>query len=141
MPGRDELKSLHTALLDARHGYETAVKDAETPDLKAIFQKMHDLHGRAHGEVHGLLTAMGETPNESGSFMSTVHETVIGVRSALVGLDEGSLSSFASGEESTLAKYDAAIAALADAAGAEPLMKARKELGAMVGEMKRRADV
>ncbi len=140
MTGREELESLHTALLDAQHGYETAVKDATSPELKAIFQRMHDLHGRAHAEAHKLLTAMGKTPDESGSFMSTVHETVIGARSALVGLDDGSLSSFASGEEHTLAKYDAAIGALAGAAGAEPLTKAREELAAMIAEMKRRAD-
>lgn len=140
MPSREELKSLHTALLDARRGYETAVKEAETPELKAVFWRTQDLHGRAHHEVHELLTAMGETPDESGSFMSTVHETAIGVRSALVGLDEGSLSSFARGEESTLAKYDAAIGALAGAAGTDTLMKTREELEIMIAEMKGRAD-
>ena len=140
MPGLDELKSLHTALVDARHGYEEAIKDAETPELKALFQRMHDQHGRAHADVHRLLEGMGERPDEAGSFMSTVHEAVIGVRSAVVGLGKASLSSFASGEAHTIAHYDDAIRAMAGASGAEALTRDRDELRGMVDEMKRKAD-
>ena len=41
--------------------------------------------------------------------MSTVHKAVISTRSALTGLDDESLSSFASGEERIVADYDKAI--------------------------------
>lgn len=81
------LAALHTALVDARNGYEEAIRRAERPDLKAIFQRVKALHQDAHAELHQALLARGFTPDESGSFMSTVHRTVISVRSAVVGLD------------------------------------------------------
>jgi Domain of unknown function (DUF2383) len=46
--------------------------------------------------------------------MGTVHKTVISVRSATTGLDENSLSSFASGEERIIDKYDEALADAAE---------------------------
>ena len=38
------LKSLHTALIDAEEGYETAITDAEGPEMKALFEEIRDLH-------------------------------------------------------------------------------------------------
>ena len=109
MADHDALVALHTALIDARTGYRKALESADDSTIKPILQNVHDLHGQAHADVHAMLNAAGLQPDESGSFMSTVHKTVIGVRSAVVGLDAGSLSSFASGEENNLAKYDEAI--------------------------------
>lgn len=134
MPGTDELKALHTALIDARNGYDEAIKDAQEPDLKAIFEKVRRLHAKAHEVVHQLLGNQGEKPDEAGSFMSTVHETVIGVRSAIIGLSRGSLSAFASGEEHTVGKYDAAIGAAPQSAAA--LTPHRSALQAALAEMK-----
>ena len=135
MAGLDELKSLHTALIDAGHGYEEAIKDGDKPDLRAIFERMRALHAKAHEDVHRMLERAGKAPDESGSFMSTVHETVIGVRAAIVGLDRGSLSSFASGEEHTVRKYDDAIAAVP--AEADALRTHKAALQAGIDEMKR----
>jgi hypothetical protein len=41
--------------------------------------------------------------------MSTVNKAIVSARSALIGLDDGSLSSFASGEERIVEDYDRAI--------------------------------
>ena len=84
-----------------------------------------------------MLSAAGLTPDEAGSFMSTVHKTVIGVRSAVVGLDAGSLSSFASGEENNLAKYDESIKG--EPANATALMDHRAELAQAVEATRREA--
>ena len=135
MAGFDELKTLHTALIDARNGYDEAIKDATEAGLRAVFEKVRGLHLKAHEAVHALLRSQGEKPDDSGSFMSTVHETVIGVRSALVGLDRGSLSAFANGEEHTIRKYDDAMAAVP--AAATELRGHKDALEAAVGEMKR----
>lgn len=88
MTGVAELKTLHTALVDARKGYDEAIRNSENLELTALFEKVRALHGSAHDNVHKMLAALGEQPNDSGSFMSTVHEAVISVRSAIVGLDE-----------------------------------------------------
>lgn len=137
MADHDALVALHTALIDTCNGYEKALKDADDPTIKPILQNVHDLHVKAHTDIHAMLSAAGVAPDESGSFMSTVHETVIGVRSAVVGLDSGSLSSFASGEENNLAKYDEAIKA--EPANASSLMDHRSKLAQAVDAMKRQA--
>ena len=104
----DSLKKLHTDLVDNRNGYEEAVKDAELP-LKAFFAEMVALKEKDHAELHGALTRLGEKPDEDGSFMSTVHKTVISVRAAVTGLGTSALSSFVMGEEQIVDAYDTAL--------------------------------
>ena len=104
----DSLKKLHTDLVDNRNGYEEAVKDAELP-LKAFFAEMVALKEKDHAELHGALTRLGEKPDEDGSFMSTVHKTVISVRAAVTGLGTNALSSFVRGEEQIVDAYDTAL--------------------------------
>lgn len=84
----DTLKSFHTALVDSCNGYEEALSDAEGKDLAPLFLKMIDLRNWHHAELDRYLRAEGEEPDEDGSFMSTVHRTVIKVRSLITGLDE-----------------------------------------------------
>ncbi|MGJ4889441.1 ferritin-like domain-containing protein [Bradyrhizobium sp. HKCCYLR20261] len=136
----DSLKTLHTSLVDARNGYQEAADDAETPALKALFAEMIALKERDHAELHDALRRMGETPDESGSFMSTVHQTVIRVRAAVTGLGTNALSSFVSGEEQILGQYDDALKDCAgDAATAATLRRQRETLQAKIAEMKQLA--
>ena len=131
------LASLHTAIVDARNGYEEAIERAEAPDVKAILRRVKALHDEADAELHEALLARGFTPDESGSFMTTVHKTVISVRSAVTGLGDGALSSFASGEERIVADYDKAIE---DNPGDAPLVallqRQKARLEREIGEMK-----
>ena len=64
----ESLKSLHTAIIDAREGYE----DAESTRLAAFFRSMNILHAAHHTELHQALLEAGETPEDDGSFMSRV---------------------------------------------------------------------
>jgi len=140
MPGTESLKSLHTVLIDAEKGYETAIADAQAPDMKAIFERMAALHAKAHSDVHALLLAKGERPDENGSFLSVVHKTVISIRSAVKGLDRSSLPSFADGDERILGAFDRAIE---DAGAADPavetLRRDREALAAAIAELKAKA--
>jgi uncharacterized protein (TIGR02284 family) len=104
----DSLKKLHTSLVDNRKGYEKAVEDGE-PNVKPLFSEMAALKEKDHAELHAGLTKLGEKPDESGSFMATVHKTVIGVRAATTGLGTNSLSSFVMGEKQVVDEYDKAI--------------------------------
>ena len=137
MSSNDECKALHTALIDARRGYEEAVEDSDKPEMTALFRDMIALHDRHHAEVHSFLTAGGERPDDSGSFMSTVHKTVIGIRAAVTGLNENALSSFASGEERIVDQYDKAITEAGSSPAAEALTRQKNELSAKIVEMKR----
>ncbi|MGY3452091.1 ferritin-like domain-containing protein [Bradyrhizobium sp. USDA 4353] len=136
----DSLKTLHTSLVDARNGYQEAADDAETPALKALFAEMIALKERDHAELHDALRRMGETPDESGSFMSTVHQTVVRVRAAVTGLGTHALSSFVSGEEQILGQYDNALQECAgDAATTATLTRQRDSLQAKIAQMKQLA--
>lgn len=106
MTARESLASLHTAIVDARNGYEEAIGRAELPELRAIFQRVKALHEKARTELHETLLVRGLSADDSGSFMSTVHKAVI---SAVTGLDDESLSAFASGEERIVEDYEKAI--------------------------------
>ncbi len=137
MSGLNSLKSLHTALIDAMQGYEMAIESAESREIKTVFEEMRLNHRRAHADVDALLRAKGETPDESGSFMSTVHKTVIAVRSATTGLDYSSLKSFADGEERNLKAYDDAIQESAgDKLVVDKLTPHRHRLIGMIARMK-----
>jgi hypothetical protein len=72
--------------------------------------------------------------------MSTVHETIISVRSAVVGLDKGSLSAFASGEQRMIEAYDKAVQFNGDDGPVRAaLEQQRSALVELVGEMQRKA--
>ena len=133
----DALKKLHTAMLDTREGYEVAERDAETPELKALFGEMVALRGRDHEAIHHALERAGETPDERGSFMATIHKTVTSVRSTVTGINAGALAPFIGGEETILAEYDEAIReASADDQTRDMLGGQKTVLSAKVAEMK-----
>ena len=134
------LKDLHTALIDAREGYAKAIAEAENTSLRSIFEEADDLHRRAHADIHRLLAAHGDSPDDDGSFMGDVHKAVISVRSAVTGLGPFSLSSFASGEERIIEHYDEAIVAEADSATANTLSSHKAALEQLVQRMKGLAD-
>jgi uncharacterized protein (TIGR02284 family) len=140
MSDNDSLVELHTALIDTGNGYEEAIKDAQKPDLVALFERAKSLHEKAHASIHAILSARGVTPDDKGSFMSTVHETIISVRSAVVGLDKGSLSSFSSGEQMMIEAYDKAIQSNSDDGPVRmALEQQRSTLFDLIGEMQRKA--
>src|ERR1700760_4562484 len=101
---------------------------------------MAALRREDHVELHSPLLAAGETPDENGSFMTTVHETVVKVRAAITGISEKTLPAFVSGEEEIAKLYDEAIdEARAEQRTSETLIRQRTNLNAKIQEMKRLA--
>jgi uncharacterized protein (TIGR02284 family) len=138
MSSADTLSSLHQAVVDACNGYEEAVKDAKEPAMIALFNSMKALHEKHHSELHAALLASGQKPDDTGSFMSTVHRAVIGARAAVTGLGESALSSFAGGEVRLVAAYDRAMKeAGISAATAQILVRQRSEILANIQTMRR----
>lgn len=136
----EHLSSLHTALVDAREGYGKAIEKADDADLVRQLRAVDGLHSDAHADVHRLLASRGAEIDEDGSLMGNVHKAVVSVRSAIVGLGEGSLASFASGEERNLTTYDDVIREESDPAARATLAGHRDALAAKVAEIKRQAD-
>ena len=119
----DELKSLHTALIDSREGYEEALDDAEGRGLTPLFREMIALRTQHHQELDKVLRSAGEKPDESGSFMATVHRAVIKTRSLFAELGPNILPGLIDGEQRIVGYYD-------DALKADPPAEARTVLTA-----------
>ena len=133
----DALKKLHCVMLDTQKGYEVAVRDAETPQLKSFFETMVQLREKDHGAIHKALASMGEHPDDSGSFMAAVHKAATSARATLTGLDDNALSPFISGEENIIKEYDAALLEAFGDAGTSSMLREQKDtLLAKIAEMK-----
>ena len=105
----DHLKSLHTAAIDARNGYQEALKDAEGRGMTPLFADMIALH-EGHAEALAReLTAAGVKADDQGSFMTVVHKTIMDVRSLFGGLDQSVLPGLIDGEKRNVSKYDDAL--------------------------------
>ena len=122
----DALKTLHTSLIDSRNGYEEALEDAEGKDLTPLFREMIDMRNTHAGELEPYLTALGETPDDDGSFMSTVHRTVISIRSILTDLDDSILPGLIDGEERIVKGYDEAIRLAPQTSGEYQALRAQR---------------
>lgn len=135
----DALKTLHTSLIDSRIGYEEALEDADGKGLTPLFREMIALRTRATDELTPYLVALGENVDKEGSFMSTVHRTVISIQSVLTGLDESILPGLIDGENRVLKQYDAAIAqVLPGSSEYAILIKQREDLRIKIDTMQRR---
>ena len=98
------------------------------------------LRRKDHEELHQALTMAGEKPDDDGSFMSVAHETVVGVRAALTGINTKTLPAFISGEENIVDLYDQAIGeAGSNATTRETLQRQRATLTSKLVEMKQMA--
>lgn len=136
----DSLKELLTALVDANAGYETAVDDTDSEAVRNLFVTALEQHAAAQDEICEALVALGIEPDPDGSFMSTVHKTVISLRSSLTGLNENALGAFSDGEERILKKYDTALAEDLDARVAEMLARQRAQVVALIGQLRAQAE-
>jgi uncharacterized protein (TIGR02284 family) len=101
------LQSLHTTLVDLLNGYEEAVANATT--MTPVYQDMLSFHASQRAELASVLESVGAPVDQSGSMMSTVQKTVVGIRAAVTGIDETALPSFIRGEQQILTAYHDAI--------------------------------
>jgi uncharacterized protein (TIGR02284 family) len=135
----EQVKKLHTALVDTRGAYELALRDTDDAEVAGICREMISLRHSDHMQLHQSLVLAGEVPDENGSFMSVVHETVIGVRAAISGISKKTLPAFASGEEDIIELYDDALAETAgfNSAISDILTLQRDNLLKKIVEMKK----
>jgi uncharacterized protein (TIGR02284 family) len=131
----DHLKTLHTAAIDARNGYQEALEDAEGHGCSALFRDMIALHEGNARALAAELTKAGETPDDSGSFMSVVHRTIMNVRSLFNGLDESVLPGLIDGERRNVSKYDDALRAVSGQTTTAMLNAQRGQLQQKITQM------
>ena len=106
-------------------------------EVARICKEMICLHRTDHQELHQSLILAGEVPDENGSFMSVVHETVVGVR-ALTGISKKTLPAFVSGEQNIVEEYDDALCEMSsDPKITEILRRQKENLLAKIADMKK----
>lgn len=137
----DALKSLHTRLVDSRIGYQEALEHAANSRFANFLRDMISMRETHAGDLASQLTAVGEQPNNDGSFLSTVHSTVINVRALFSDIDEKILPGLIDGEERILSYYDEALDGLGHGSrDAEILNQQRSAVMAKINEMQMKAD-
>jgi uncharacterized protein (TIGR02284 family) len=102
----DHLKSLHTAAIDARNGYTEALDDADGKGMSPLFSDMIALHSLNADELKHALQKLGEETDDSGSFMTNVHRTIVSIRALFNGLDNSVLPGLIDGEQRNLGHYN-----------------------------------
>ena len=122
----ENVTALHTALIDSRTGYETALEHAGDKGLAPLFLEMVALRNAHAGEIGSALAALGHQPDESGSYMSAVHWAVINMRALITGLDESILPGLIDGEQRIVGYYDEALAAASGQSGLTAILQAQR---------------
>jgi len=120
------LKTLHINAIDARNGYDEALKDAEGRGMTPLFRSMITLHDQNANELEAELRKSGEQSDDGGSLMSTVHRTIMSVRSLFGGLDETVLPGLIDGEERNKSGYDDALKSATMPQNIETLLSAQR---------------
>jgi uncharacterized protein (TIGR02284 family) len=137
----DHLKALHTSAIDARNGYQEALKDAAGRGMTPVFHDMMTLHADNAAELARELVKANELPDDEGSFMTTVHKTIMDVRSLFNGLDESVLPGLIDGEKRNVSKYDEALKrAGAPASVVTLLIRQRDRLAQKIAQMQATAE-
>lgn len=102
----EDLRSLHTAAIDARSGYEEARDDAEGRDTRPLFQELITVHTKNADDLSHVLQRSGAPVGEDGSFMAAVNRTAMSVRSVFGRLGESIVPALVQAETHNLARYD-----------------------------------
>lgn len=89
---------------DVINGYETMIERAEA-DLQPYVERLHALHKNHETRLLECLADRGSEPENPGSFMSAVHETVATARDWFGKLDDSALDGIIDGEERLIARY------------------------------------
>lgn len=133
----DNLKNLHTILIDSRHGYEEALEDAGGRGLTGLFRDMIAMRTKDIAETSALIAARGGEAHSTGSIMTTVNKFIISIRSLFGDLDERILSGLINGERRIVTYYDDALQTSETATERETLERQRTKVQAVIAAMAR----
>jgi len=120
------LKTLHTNAVDAREGYEEALKDAEGKGLTPLFRQMIAMHRLNDTELAAKLRGLGEAADPDGSSMAVLHRTIMSIRALFGGLDESILPGLVDGEQRNVSHYDDALKLTDTPADTRALLEAQR---------------
>ncbi len=104
------LNTLITINNDRIEGYETAAKETEEQDLKALFARFSSTSEKCKGELVAEVTKLGGTPAEGTRTTGKFFRVWMDVKSALTGKDHKAiLNSCEYGEDVAKGTYEKAL--------------------------------
>lgn len=136
----EQLATLQTRLVDALSGYEVMQEKAE-PEIQPIVAEYVRTHTRHEQELSSRLVALGQKPDEDGSFFSLVQEAVVRTRSLFSDLGTNVLPQVLDGEESLLEVYRDTLQQADGAADRDLLERQMQQLQALNEQTRSRATV
>ncbi len=125
------LAHLHTTIVDAVHGHESFLERAE-PDIAPMLTEFRDIHAQHDRELAGHMARHGQEPDESGGFLSIVHEGMARLRDWFGDVDHDVRPQIIDGERRVLEAYNHALSHGQPADVNELLVKQREELAALI---------
>lgn len=136
----EQLATLQTRLVDALSGYQVMQEKGE-PEIQPIVAEYVRAHNRHEQELSSRLVALGQKPDEDGSFFSLVQQAVVRTRSLFTDLGTNVLPQVLDGEESLLGVYRDTVRQAEGPADRELLERQMQELQALNGQTRSRAAV
>lgn len=132
----DEIKKLHTRLIDSHDGLKSAFEEADSHPKASEFRTLADQRGSFAERIRGQASSEGMELDEDGSMLAAMHRALISLRDALSTGDEAVVSEVVRGEEALLELYDAAIAATQDQPAWSFLSGQRAEIASGLAALK-----
>ena len=106
----DTLNDLTEILKDGEHGFRTAAKDVEAPELAALFNRYATQRAEFAATLQAHVVALGAKVDKSGSITGDLHRGWINLKAALsTNEPHAVLSEAERGEDAAVAAYRKAL--------------------------------
>jgi uncharacterized protein (TIGR02284 family) len=97
---------------DGQEGFRAAAAGVKSAELRALFEEYSRQRASFVGELQDEVRRIGGDPEQTGSFVASLHRGWMGLRAAIEGDDDGAIvSECERGEDVALANYRAALGA------------------------------
>lgn len=102
----DVLNDLLETSRDGEYGFRNLAEHAQSPEVKALFERGAQSSAAAASELLAHITSLGGKPDEGGTITGALHRGWASVRGTLTGhSDKSALDEAERGEDAALARY------------------------------------
>lgn len=133
----DELKKLHTRLIDSHDGYKESRDRVKSGPFVQFFDRMIQQRSQYAGQIRAQLAREGVELDDDGSILAAAHRTWLALRDAVTGDDSAVYAEIVNGERALKEMYDDAIKATAGKAEWAFLMSQRSSVETAIAEAER----
>ena len=104
------LNTLIATLIDSVEGYEKSASDVASPQFAELFAARAQERQQAAARLQTAVTALGETPKDSGSLLGSIHRAFLSLREVVTTKDDAAIiAEIAHGEGYLKDKFETAL--------------------------------